>query len=240
MRIRKTHAVEDLLSFTWKWCRLDRAPPGMPGPAVPDPAPVPLRALFDGLADHAYAPPDRWAHPEWPRGLFNVQNQLLPPDRWRRHEGRIGFAVENQGGWEAFTRQRGADPAVEVVYDRGEEGEKRVRAGRLSHFLTTFCLNELVYGNNGWNRGKGIDFAGPGDLEEVRSTFAGAFVPLWSADCFAYPGVAYDFYLLDGKALFRHIHTPDRSDDFWDCTLRTRSPGISRWLASFAEQRQNQ
>ncbi|MBW3599695.1 MAG: hypothetical protein KY475_20795 [Planctomycetes bacterium] len=237
MRIRKSRAMEDLLSFTRRWCRLE-SQTETPASSLPAFAPKPLIELVAGVGNCAFTPDDHWRRPGFPRGIFDVENRLLPPNQWQPCNGRMCFAAENQGLWEAFARIERADPLVDVVYDRGTDTEEHVRGGRISHFLTTFCLNELLDGFNGYNRKRGAGFHGAGDLNQVQAKFSGSFVELWSADMFVDPDWHHRFYLLEDKALLLHIVSRDRKKNWWRATARSRSSAVATWLADFAAERQ--
>lgn len=132
----------------------------------------------------------------------------------------------------AVTRGEAVDPVVDVIYDRGAESEERVRpTGTLSHFLTTFCLWEIL-------QGKGRGFGGPGDIEPVRKKFGEALCELWTVDVFDDPDRRHGFHLLDGKALLLQTQNHHSHQTWWTCNIKGRTGELHRWMDAFATRRQ--
>src|SRR5688500_2141695 len=99
---------------------------------------------------------------------FWQQDRLLPFELLSVENGRLLFAVENQGCWRAYTEQSGDDPPVWFTI---EEGQPEIEHPSLANFLVTLCLQELTLA-------RPILYAGEGFIEKLEA--AGHRVnPLW-------------------------------------------------------------
>jgi hypothetical protein len=108
------------------------------------------------------------------------------------HGSRFTFINENQGVWSCETLINQADPPVfsdASSFDGRDEGMREV-CPCLSHFLTTFCLHELLFGS----RNLFCVDSGP---ENPGELLKGEIQPLWLDGMYAYKGVKYSFFLCD-------------------------------------------
>jgi hypothetical protein len=117
---------------------------------------------------------------------------LLPVDQLVVNGDRFTFIRENQGVWSCETLINDADPPVfsdASSPDGNDEGTREV-CPSLSHFLTTFCLHELVFGS--WNL-----FCVDSEPQSPTELVEGDVQPLWLNGMYAYKGATYSFYLRD-------------------------------------------
>jgi hypothetical protein len=97
--------------------------------------PEPLRRL--------YAATGNWPGKNGLGSLFCYQDYLCPFELLKADDGRLVFAWENQGVWEASTLSEGQDPPVWIRLD---EKSWKPLCGSLAQFLITLCLHETVLG----------------------------------------------------------------------------------------------
>lgn len=123
----------------------------MDAASIPAFVPPPLRAIYEFAGNYPIPNSEQWRPPNWTCGLFGPQDQLLPVDKLKPNRNRFRFLQENQCVWHCETDANAADPPVysdAMAYDHGEpEGTMRVACPSLSHFLTTFCLQEVFFGS---------------------------------------------------------------------------------------------
>jgi hypothetical protein len=127
--------------------------------------------------------------------LFHNQDVLNYFHSLEPEGNLITVCWENQGNWTAMTETYKDDGPVyvegtEIDLDPGLV----IVCPRLSHFLATFCLHELVFGA----RHHGSVYHNPQALQEViaRST------PLWlDGKYVSYVEERQDYYLTDDKLL---------------------------------------
>ena len=152
------------------------------------------------------------ASAEWIPGLFGPQDQLLPLDQLVVNGDRFTFIHENQGVWSCETQINEADPPVfsdASAFDGSDEGMREV-CPSLSHFLTTFCLHELVFGSKNL-------YCVDTEPESPGELVNGAVERLWIDGMYAYKGAKYSFFLCGGDLMIM-------STGMW-------SPG-NYWIAS--------
>ena len=231
MPISKSRSIEDLLSFTYRWCRIRDDSARVLVSSIPGFVPKPLAELFASLGNWPVPPDKQWLPgecPNWKKGIFQEHNRLLPLKELNQCDGRMCFAEENQSIWKVFTRTSGNDPPVDVIYDQGTETEERIRCSqKLSHFLTTFCLNELLHG-------RGNTFSSPGPITKLQAQFDDKFSKLWQVDMFVDPDWCHKFYALQTKALLLQIHSHDMKEQFWWCNVKTKSSDAYRQVKALA------
>ena len=97
--------------------------------------PQPLARLYGALGNMPGA--DGRPFPFW------QQDYLLPFELTRNEQGRLLFALENQGCWSALTEPTGDDPPVWII---AEPDEPVLEHPSLANFLVTLCLHELTLG----------------------------------------------------------------------------------------------
>lgn len=116
---------------------------------IPAFVPGPLRAIYELAGNYPVPFTEQWRHPKWIAGLFGNQDRLLPIDQLQVVSDRFRFIHENQGVWKCDTLANASDPPVfsdSRAYEF-RDNEFREVCPTLSHFLTTFCLQELVFGS---------------------------------------------------------------------------------------------
>ena len=184
------HLHASLESMTRKWF-------GEPGPwhgiderkLGETKLPEPLRRLYR-FAGY-------WPSNSYWETVFAYQNMLLPFESLQTLDGKLVFAVENQGCWQVGTDSTGEDPAV-WVRENDPGSEWRQLETSLSRFLVTFCLHEMVFGSQHVAHGA-----------ELLRQFADAgchISPLWLAARYVWLHDAatwreISFHLVDGRYL---------------------------------------
>ncbi len=207
MLIPRDEPIPELLKFIDSWVpdlwpthRMDAA-------SIPSFIPPPLKAIYEFAGNYPIPNSQQWRPPNWTCGLFGSQDQLLPIDQLQHKGDRFRFIHENQGVWYCETEANAADPPIysdSTAYDHGEpEGTMRVVCPSLSHFLTTFCLQEVFFGSQHLFC---IDseVAAPADLVTDEVT------DVWVNGVYVYNEPTHSFYLC-GQGLF----VMDTGGDFW-------------------------
>lgn len=144
MLIPETDPIPTLLQLIQDWKPDLSAQHRLSPSAIPEFVPPPLRSIYELAGDYPIPHARQWRRPDWVSGLFANQDRLEPPDRLELQEGRFTFIWENQGVWSCQTLGYEDDPPV--FADERTEGEFEEVCTSLSQFLTTFCLQELVFG----------------------------------------------------------------------------------------------
>ena len=107
----------------------------------------------DKLSQTKLPDPLRWLYRfagEWPSGnwwetVYAYQDMLLPFESLAVKDGKLVFAVENQGVWQVGTLTEGEDPPVWVQENECDAPWLKLSES-LTEFLVTFCLHEIVFG----------------------------------------------------------------------------------------------
>ena len=184
-----THLLDSLMNFVddWEGIRSWYGVSEEKLNAVP--LPQPLARLYGALGNMPGS--DGRPFPFW------HQDALLPFELTRTEQGRLLFAFENQGCWNALTETTGDDPPVWIV---AGEDEPVLKHPSLANFLVTLCLQELTLGAP-------CLYA----VEDVKARLEGAGFrvnPLWLQGL--YPCLdrllEAQFYLVEGRALLCHDH----------------------------------
>jgi hypothetical protein len=207
--IPRDHPIPALLEFIASWVPGLTAQHRMEPSSIPGFIPPPLRAIYEIAGNWPVPNAEQWRPPRWIPGLFGPQDQLLPLEQLVVKGGRFKFIHENQGVWSAETLINEADPPVfsdASTIDGTDEGMREV-CPSLAHFLTTFCLQELVFGSANL-------FCVESEPEHPAELVNGAIEPLWLDGLYANSGARYWFYLGARDLMIMHtgMGTPC---DFW-------------------------
>lgn len=161
---------------------------------IPSFVPAPLRAIYELAGNYPVPFTEQWRRPNWMAGLFGIQDQLLPIDQLEVVGGRFRFIHENQGVWHCETLTNESDPPVysdSRAYEYGDN-EFREVCPTLSHFLTTYCLQELVFGSQ-YLLCVDSEVEAPGDL------VVDSLCEVWVKGLYVYGEPTHSFYLCHGK-----------------------------------------
>ncbi|QDV16360.1 hypothetical protein Pan153_09870 [Gimesia panareensis] len=130
-----THLLDSLINFVDDWQGI-RSWYGVSEEKLNAvPLPQPLARLYGALGNMPGF--DGRPFPFW------HQDYLLPFELTRTEQGRLLFALENQGCWSALTEPTGDDPPVWII---AEPDEPVLKHPSLANFLVTLCLQELTLG----------------------------------------------------------------------------------------------
>jgi len=176
---------------------------GIDAALLPSFIPPPLRAIYELAGNYPVHYTEQWRRPYWTPGLFGTQDQLLPPDQLEINDGRFRFIHENQGVWWCETLIDHNDPPVYANIDDNRAHEV---CSTLSNFLTTFCLQELVFG------AKRL-FAADSGLAAIGDLTLEAPKEIWDNGVYVWSGLTnltYSYYLCGGRLMVM-----DSGDDYW-------------------------
>lgn len=193
--IGREQPIADLLRFLTSLLGSPRPEYHLPAEMIPDFVPPPLRAIYEFAGSWPERHPEQWFDDAEGKRLFQSQDWLLNVEDLRVDADRLIFATENQGGWRAETLIGQTDPPV---WCRRETEAEQV-ADRLSHFLVTMCLQEIVYGS------KHVlisddDPKSPNELVRMMVE------PVWLNGPYVYTHCRTDVYLCDGRLLLMQEH----------------------------------
>jgi hypothetical protein len=127
-------------------------------------------------------------------------------------DDRLRFIQENQNVSTCETRPNEPDPPVfsdAISYDGSGEGMHEV-CPSLSHFLTTFCLQELVFG------AKHLSYVDT-EIKDPCELVEWVLQPIWLDGMYVYRGATSSFFLCGPDLILMHTK---------------KLPPVSCWLAS--------
>lgn len=207
MMIPQGNPITSLLEFIAAWVP-DLSPAHrMDASSVPEFIPPPLRAIYEFAGNYPIPNAEQWRQPRWQPGLFGPQDQLLPTDQLELADDRFRFIHENQGVWYCETIANQSDPPVysdATAYDHGEpEGTMRSVCATLSHFLTTFCLQEVFFGSRHL-------FCIDSEVNTPNDLVTDTLTDMWVNGIYVYNQPTHSFYLC-GNGLF----IMDTGGSFW-------------------------
>jgi hypothetical protein len=163
--------------------------------------------LYKATGNYPVPFTEQWRLPNWTRGLFGRQDQLLPIDTLRLIDNRFRFVHENQGVWWCETLANELDPPVysdATAYEYGDsEGTMREVCSSLSHFLTTFCLQEIVLGSQHL-------LCVDSPVDDPASLVSGQIADIWIKGWYAFGRPTHSFYLCE-----RSLFIMDCWGDYW-------------------------
>lgn len=159
---------------------------------IPSFVPPPLRAIYELTGNYPVPYDEPWRPGMRISRLFATEDWLLPFHQLVVRGDRFTFIEENQNVWSCETLINKDDPPVFSSSCDDSGTEIREVCPSLSHFLTTFCLRELVFGSQNllWLESGP---ANPGELVK------GDLVPLWLDGKYSYE--AKDSFFLCGRNL---------------------------------------
>jgi hypothetical protein len=194
--IPRKDPIPALLKFTVEWVP-DLSPEHRIEPSlIPKFIPPPLRAMYEVTGNWPVPYPEQWRAPNWERGLFGSQDKLLPMDRLKPKDGRVTFLQENQGVWTCETLIDGEDPPVysdSMAYESGSKEMQEV-CGSLSHFLTTYCLQELVFGSKHL-------FCVDSKVEKPEELVRQDLRPVWEKGVYVNREPSHSFYICNERVM---------------------------------------
>ncbi|HEX7379019.1 MAG TPA: hypothetical protein VF278_17995 [Pirellulales bacterium] len=139
---------------------------------------------------------------------------------------RFTFIHENQGVWSCETLADVIDPPVysdAIAYEPGErEGTMREVCPRLSHFLVTYCLHEIVLGSRNL-------LCVESTVAEPASLATAKCDPIWLNGWFVFGRPTHSFYLCGDSLLIM-----DTGGDYW---LAYNEPHGGELIAADADVR---
>jgi hypothetical protein len=188
-----------LLHFVATWVPDLLPNHGIAASTIPTFIPPPLREIYKTTGNWPVPNAEQWRPPTWHSGLFGTQDRLLPLDQLVVKGNRFTFIHENQGVWTCETFINEADPPVfsdASSFDDSEEGMREV-CPYLSHFLSTFCLHELLFGSKNL-------FCVDSEPGNPRELVTRDIEPLWLDGMYAYSGAKYSFFLCDRNVMIMH------------------------------------
>lgn len=189
-RIGTEQPIADLVRFVTSFLGEPQPEYRVPSATVPAFVPPPLRAIYEFAGRWPERHPEQWTDDGEGKRLFQSQDWLLNVEDLRIEADRLIFATENQGCWRAETLAGQDDPPV---WCRRETEAEQV-ADRLSHFLVTMCLQEIVYGS------KHV-LISDDDPESPNELVRTAVEPVWLNGPYVYTHRRTDVYICDGRLL---------------------------------------
>ncbi|GGN91191.1 hypothetical protein [Saccharibacillus kuerlensis] len=194
--------MERLKGFICKWAGPAKPEYGIRQEDIPGDLPAVLKDFY------AFA--GRWPNPsfassdyptEFRPKLFGAQDLLLEPEGQKRDNGRAAFLLENQGSWTCQVDVGRDDSPVYSdaarLWDDRLEGSEVV-CSSLPHFLTTFCLQELVFGSRHFGK---LD----GGLDPAA--FRDTLHPIWLDGYYVFKEPSHSFYLCGDNLLIMDYYS---------------------------------
>jgi hypothetical protein len=207
--ISRSAPILDLLKFILAWVPDLRPEHRIPASSIPAFVPPPLRSIYELTGNYPIPYLQQWRSPRWIPGLFGKQDFLLPLDQLKVEHNRFRFVHENQGGWCCESLANANDPPVfsDACSADGSANEMREVCPTLSHFLTTFCLQELAFGS----RHLFCVDSKPARACELVKT---GINELWANGMYVYEGAIHSFYLCGDDLLI--MNTSSKHDgEYW-------------------------
>lgn len=199
-------SIENLKIFIEKWAGVPMSEYGLSEDEVPKNLPNPLREiyLFAGNWPHPRDNDDKYFMPGKQPRIFQEQDCLLGVGNLERKNGRTVFMVENQRNWTCeIDENDDASPVycdASTLYDATVTGHEVV-CESLSHFLVTFCLQELVMSS---------EHVGTFVAESEQELVKGDLEPVWLNGFYVFKEPTHSFYICDSRLLIMKLY-----DEFW-------------------------
>ncbi|MEU2836772.1 hypothetical protein ABZ776_06630 [Streptomyces sp. NPDC007076] len=188
-------SVEWLEDFITAWHGPRQPSYGLTETELPEFLPVPLQRLYRHAGRWPGPNPDEHL-PDSP-GIFQQQDVLVRAEALSLHEGTVEFLSENQDSWTC--RVTAAGPAAPVVlsnahwmWDDDSEDEYTPLTPSLEQFLTSFVLQETVFGCR--------NLATTSELADLPDQS----VPLWLNGWYVFEEPSHSFWSV-GSALVADI-----------------------------------
>lgn len=168
---------------------------------IPSYIPKPLNDIYQFAGN--------WPHPRDNRDcnflpgnqpiIFQEQDCLWGLGSLKESDGRIGFAVENQGNWICQVEPNTDDPPVfcnagEVC---GDSDGYEIVCDKLSHFLVTLCLQELVMS---------CKHVGTLSDDKIEESCDLELTPLWLNGYYVFKEPTHSFWCSDNKLLLMNLY----------------------------------
>lgn len=189
--------INKLKQIIEKWAGPSLSHYGLTENEIPDFVPEPLREIYLFAGN--------WPNPrnndgslfmpgKQPR-IFQEQDTLAGIGNLKRQAGRAAFIMENQGNWTCEFEENKDDSPVysdaAKLWDDSVEGHEMVCAS-LSHFLVTFCLQELVFSSK---------YVGTMDANVDPHLFHKPLEPLWLNGYYVFKEPTHSFYICDNRLM---------------------------------------
>ena len=162
---------------------------------IPRFIPPPLRSIYEIAGNWPVPFTEQWRRPNWTPGLFGTQDQLLPMDKLKANGERFTFLHENQV-WSCETLFDKEDPPVysdSLAFEGGDDNMREV-CSSLSHFLTTFCLQELAFGSRNL-------FCIDSEIRAPEDLVTGDLESVWVKGVYVFKEPTHSFYLCDSRLI---------------------------------------
>lgn len=183
------NSIQSLKLFIEKWVGKWLPKYGMLENEVPDFLPQPLREIY------LYA--GKWPNPRLDAGLYLFQGQdiLMDVENLERKNGRVFFLMENQSNWTCEVEEYNNESPIYCdaaeIWDENASGHEIV-CKSLSHFLVTFCLQELVLSSN---------YVGTVDNNIKIQEIIKSSEPLWLNGIYVSKEPTHSFYIYDNRLI---------------------------------------
>lgn len=199
------YTMERLKAFICKWAGPSRPEYGLRREEIPTDLPAVLQDFY-GFAG-------KWPNPSfaadsYPVGLrpklFEAQDIWLEAAELKRKDGKITFLLENQGSWSCeVDAGRDDSPVYSDAARLWEEDleHSEIVCSSLAHFMTTFCLQELVFGSRHFGKLQG-------SLDPT--VFRDTLYPIWLDGYYVFKEPSHSFYLCGESLLIM-----DYCSDVW-------------------------
>ncbi|MDO3410872.1 hypothetical protein QWJ34_13955 [Saccharibacillus sp. CPCC 101409] len=200
--------IERLKAFICKWAGPAKPEYGLKPREIPADLPAALQELYRFAGNWPNPAYENSPYPPAMRPrLFEAQDIWMGAGELRREADRITFLLENQGSWSCQVDANREDSpvysdAARLWDDRLEEPE--IVCPSLSHFMTTFCLQELVFGSLHFGK-----LEGSLDPAVFRDTLH----PIWLDGYYVFKEPSHSFYLCGNDLLIMDYY----SDVWYGC-----------------------
>lgn len=191
------NSIENLKLFIEKWAGKQLPKYGLSQEEVPEFLPKPLREIYLFAGNWPNIREDYEHDPMGRKQPYIFQNQdiLMGVENLERENGRISFLMENQSNWTCEVEENNDDSPVysdaAVVWDENASGHEIV-CKSLSHFLVTFCLQELVYSSK---------YVGTINDKSKRELILKNAEPIWLNGIYVDKEPDRSFHIFDNKIL---------------------------------------
>lgn len=172
---------------------------------IPSFVPKPLRAIYELTGNWPVPFAKQWRAPNWVPGLLGLQDQLLPLDQLHVEGDRFTFVHENQGVWSCETIANEEDPPVysdSLSFQTGTNEMQEV-CSKLSHFMTTYCLQELTFRSQ-------FLFSVDDDVQSPADLVTAELLDFWPDGVYVYREPTHSFYICD-----RRLMVMNAGEGYW-------------------------
>ncbi|MEO1353640.1 MAG: hypothetical protein AAFW84_33625 [Cyanobacteria bacterium J06635_15] len=205
MVIPHDQPIPALLEFIDSWVPDLSSKHQMAEADIPGFIPSPLREIYKFAGNYPVLNTQQLRSPNWDCGLFGPQDKLLAVDQLEITGNRFRFIHENQNVWLCETLINQEDPPVysnSLAYEFGDDKFREV-CSSLSHFLTTFCLQEVFFGSRHL-------FCIDSDISTPKDLVNDILTDVWINGVYAYGKPTHSFYLCHQGLFIMEAH-----NSFW-------------------------